>query len=168
MYGDGMAVETEILFGGNNSRSRRLPGGGPLEKPIVFWETSGCKEFVTASAGFAGGAVSHPRTFIASILSGPGNPSWPAKVKFQNPGLAHPLMRASFQIVCAGDLVHEAVHPHVHHHAQSQKREQHRGTSIAHKRKGYPGDRHQPNDHSYIDRDLKNQYGHHAHNQERA
>ena len=163
-----MAVQTVILFGENSSRSRRLSGGGPLEKPIVFRETSGCKEFVTTSAGLTGGAVSHPRTFIASILSGPVIRLGRLKLNFQNPGLAHPLVRASFQIVCAGDLVHETVHPDVHHHAQSQKREQHRGASIAHKREGYPGDRHQPDDHSYIDRDLKDQHGHHAHNQERA
>lgn len=168
MYGDGMAVETEILFGENDSRSRRLSGGGPLEKSNVFRETSGCKEFVTTSAGVASGAVSHPRTFIASILSGPVIRLGRLKLIFQTPGLAHPLMRASFQIACAGDLVHETVHPDVHHHAQSQKREQHRRASIAHKRKGYPGDRHQTDDHSYIDRNLKNQYGHHAHNQERA
>src|SRR6185437_5138563 len=91
-----MAVETEILFGGNNSRSRRLPGGGPLEKPIVFWETSRCKEFVTASAGIAGGAVSHPRTFIASILSGPVIRLGRLKLNFQNPGLAHPLHAGFF------------------------------------------------------------------------
>lgn len=163
-----MVAETEILFGGDDSRSRQSPGGGPLEKPIVLRETSECKEFVTASAGLSGGAVSLPCTLIASILSGPVIRFGRLKLNFQNSGLAHPLVRASFQIVFAGDSVHEAVHADVHNHAQSQKREQHRGASVAHKRERNPGDRHQPDDHSDVDRDLKDQHGHYAHNQERA
>jgi hypothetical protein len=56
---EGMAAGTKMLFGGDGSRSFRLPGGGPLEKPIVLLGTSGRKKFVTTAAGFAGGAVSH-------------------------------------------------------------------------------------------------------------
>jgi hypothetical protein len=69
----GTAAGTNILFGGDGSRSLRLPGGGPLENPIVVRETSWRKEFVTASAGFTGGAVSHLCALIPSILSGLGD-----------------------------------------------------------------------------------------------
>jgi hypothetical protein len=62
---------TKILFGGDGSRPHRLPGGGPPEKSNVLPEISRRKEFVTASADLAGGAVPILCALIASILSGP-------------------------------------------------------------------------------------------------
>jgi hypothetical protein len=77
-----MTAGTKMLFGGDDSHSRRKPGGGPLEKLIVIRETSGSRESVTASAGNSGGAVTLLCSLIPSILSGFGDPFRPANVKF--------------------------------------------------------------------------------------
>jgi hypothetical protein len=109
----------------------------------------------------AGSLAIGSRSFL--ILPGPSRSTWPVnKLRSTTPApralRTKPVRRS----------VHEAAHADVHNHAESQECEQYRGSPIAHERKRDAGNRHQPQDHSDVDRDLENEDRCHAHHQERT
>ena len=81
---------------------------------------SGRKESVTTSALISGGAV----TLLCELIP----KSCPAPV-IHLAGVSKVLKNKN--LVDTG-LIHKTAHADVHNHAESQKREQHRGSSVTH------------------------------------
>jgi hypothetical protein len=52
-------------------------------------------------------------------------------------------------------LIDEAPHADVHDDAESEEGEQNRGAAIAEQRQRYPCDKHEADDHAYVDGDLE-------------
>jgi hypothetical protein len=66
-----MADRKKIFRVSKLARFRQSPGGGSLELSTVFKGTPARRDFVTARAGFAGGAVPNLCSLIPLILPGP-------------------------------------------------------------------------------------------------
>ncbi len=66
----------------------------------------------------------------------------------------------------AKKLVHKPAHADVHYDSEREEGKQNRGSAIAHERKRDSCYGHQTDDHADVDRDLKDDDGDDAHNDE--
>ena len=65
-------------------------------------------------------------------------------------------------------LVHKPAHADVHDNSEREEGEENRRSAVTHERKGDSRNRHQTDDHPYVDRNLKDDDGDDAHDDEGA